>query len=294
MHEAPSPKDNPYMARLMGARQRSNQLQTMRDRIAPGPEQPDTLGALLTGLAKIYGGGASLALTGQANPLDAVADLVGGTRAAKDAAVKGQGDPLDVGMSMIPMRGSMRMPTSSLDRYKQYDVPRYGPAKPLEDSLAKGWKPDDPLVLKVTDKGHAWVSDGNHRLAISKRQGAADVPVRIERVPDRPEGAAGARLTPGDAALLGIKPSKTAAKGGHGADVRAELLAKRKAKGPRKPGGGRQPKAQPVQPPVEPEQDLMALLAASLPAKAAVPAAIPQTAARGGLKSLLFKLGRNR
>jgi hypothetical protein len=155
MNEAPSELDDPYIRRLMEARFRENQMRAMQERIAPGPAQPDTLGALITGLAKIYGGGASLALTGNTNPLKALS------------------------------------------------------------------------------------------------------------VPGMQVGSAG--------------------KAGHGANVRAELLAKRAAKGPRKPGGGRRPKAPPAPVAAEPKQDLMEALAQSVAKK-------PQP--KGGLVSLLNRLGR--
>lgn len=73
----------------------------------------------------------------------------------------------------------------------------------------------------------------------------------------------------------------------HGAAVRSELLAKRAAKGPRKPGGGRRAKPKPVQTPPTPPQDLLKALAESVPAA-------EKPIARGAIKSLLFRLGRNR
>jgi hypothetical protein len=180
MAQAPSDLDNPYMARLMAARQRQNQLQQMRNRIAPGPSRGGPM-ALLEGLGRIYGGGASLAMTGQTNPLEALRGLIDSTRGAKEDLMAGQGDPLQAGISLIPARGQIRR--------------------------------------------------------------------------------------------------------GHGAEVREELLAKRAAKGPRKPGGGRRPAPKAPPAPVEPKPDLTELLAASV--------ARPQVSRKqGGITALLNKLGR--
>ncbi len=72
---------------------------------------------------------------------------------------------------------------------------------------------------------------------------------------------------------------------GHGAEIKAELLAKRAAKGPRKPGGGRRPAGKTKYPP-ESNQDLVEMLAKSIPE-----AAVPMHKARGGgLKAMLGRL----
>ncbi len=73
----------------------------------------------------------------------------------------------------------------------------------------------------------------------------------------------------------------------HGAEVRAQLLAKRAAKGPRKPGGGRQPK---VKYPPENNQDLIEMLAKSIPP---APAAAYKPRG-GGLQALLGRVGLRR
>jgi hypothetical protein len=180
MNQAPSGLDNPYMARLMEQRHRMNQAEAMRNKIAPGPSRGDTM-ALLEGLGRIYGGGASLALTGQTNPLEALQGLIGSTRGAKEDLLAGRADPLQAGISMIPMRGQL------------------------------------------------------HK--------------------------------------------------GHGAEVREQLLAKRAAKGPRKPGGGRRPAPKAPPEPASPTPDLTELLAASV--------ARPQVSKKsGGISALLNRLGR--
>jgi hypothetical protein len=172
------------MARLMQARFR----QMQQDRLRPGRGDGSSFdtGELLGGLGRIYGGGASLALTGQANPLDALRGIIGGTRQAKQNAMTGQGSPIETGMSLIPMRGSLQ------------------------------------------------------------GRGAGNL--------------------------------------GHGAEVRAELLAKRKAKGPRKAGSGRKPASRPAPAPVEQTEDLMRALAMSV--------AAPAETRKGGLSALLNRLGR--
>lgn len=187
MAEDPSPLDNPYQARLMGARKRENDLQAMRDKLYPGPDQPDTLGALLKGLGRIYGGGASLALTGNPDPRVALGNIWDAVQ-DPEATVRNNRDPISMGLMMAPIRG--------------------------------------------------------------------------------PKGAGAVRGT---------------GRAGHGAEVREELLAKRKAKGPRKPGGGRRPAGKTKYPP-ETNQDLIAALAMSVPP--------PAAARKGGLSALLNRLGR--
>lgn len=84
-------------------------------------------------------------------------------------------------------------------------------------------------------------------------------------------------------------PGPKGSRASHGAEVRAELLAKRAAHGPRKPGGGRRPKEPTPQYPPKNNADLVDMLAKSLP-PAAPMKYTPK--AGGGLKALLGKLRR--
>lgn len=190
MHQSPNPNEHPAIQRIAEARYRQMQMDRLRP---PGGEE--SIGALLKGLGLLFGGGTSLALTGNPNPIKGVGSILGDFAAAKDRVMAPGGNPADEGLGFVwPGRGSL-----------------------------KG-RPGDPAYNAL-----------------------------------------------------------------HGADVSARVKAKRAAKGPRKPGGGRRPAPKPA-----PEPDLATQLALSLPKKTA--AAVPVVAKRGAVSGILARLrgGRTR
>ncbi len=198
MQQDPSGLDDPYLQRLMQARfQQQHMQQRLRGRpLAPGEGSEFSGMDVAQGLGRIIGGGASLGITGSANPLDA-----------------------------------LRIPGMQLGMQQKLG------RNALSANVVRGW-------------------------ALNQGQETA------------------ARR-----AVPHVMPENTRAL--HGAEVREQLLAKRAAKGPRKPGGGRRAK---TNYPPENNNDLVEMLAKSIPPS---PAAVYKPKG-GGLQALLGRVGLRR
>lgn len=123
-----------------------------------------------------------------------IADLQQGAESYKQSAVENFGKEITPS-EKFAFEGTA--PTKTLTKYRQYDVPDYPAGKELRQSIKEGGIRDH-IELTVDDNGMAYISDGNHRLSIAERSGIENVPVRIKRVKQVPEGANATRLSEND------------------------------------------------------------------------------------------------